>query len=148
MLRVDTERRFLPRFKNRGLPSTRAQAEGAPSNVSIESSPSLPLPYFLLSLQCPSRNESYRFDGTSHPSGSRSHPIFLFPRLPIIFLWSPHHAFSHLLISSFSPPHQESLTKRRASGVRAFIITFAYLQPSRSESGRAVGSQLSSSSQR
>ena len=26
-LRVDTERRFLPRFKNRGLPSTRAQAE-------------------------------------------------------------------------------------------------------------------------
>jgi carbon-monoxide dehydrogenase iron sulfur subunit len=33
-LRVDTERRFLPRFKKRGLPSTRAQAEGAPSNVS------------------------------------------------------------------------------------------------------------------
>jgi hypothetical protein len=34
-LRVDTERRFLPRFQNRGLPSTRGQAEGAPSNVSI-----------------------------------------------------------------------------------------------------------------
>ena len=34
-LRVDTERRFLPRFENRGLPSTRAQAEGALSNVSI-----------------------------------------------------------------------------------------------------------------
>ena len=33
-LRIDTERRFLPRFKNRGLPSTRAQAEGAPSKVS------------------------------------------------------------------------------------------------------------------
>jgi hypothetical protein len=30
------------------------------------------MPYFLLSLQCPSRNESYRLDGTSHPSGSRS----------------------------------------------------------------------------
>jgi len=28
------KRRLLPRFKNRGLPSTRAQAEGAPSNVS------------------------------------------------------------------------------------------------------------------
>jgi hypothetical protein len=33
-LRVGTERGFLPRFKNRRLPSTRAQAEGAPSNVS------------------------------------------------------------------------------------------------------------------
>ena len=60
-------------------------------NKSIESSPSFPLPYFLLSLQCPSRNESYRLDGTRHPSVSRSHPISLFPHLPIIFLWSPHH---------------------------------------------------------
>jgi hypothetical protein len=41
-------------------------------NKSVESSPSLSLPYFLLSLQCPSRNELYRLDGTSHPSGSRS----------------------------------------------------------------------------
>ena len=37
-LRVDTERRSEPRFKNRGLPSTRAQAEGAPSNVPTEKS--------------------------------------------------------------------------------------------------------------
>jgi len=34
-----------------------------------------------------------------------------------------------------------NLLRNKASGVRAFIITFAYLQPSRSESGRPVGSQ-------
>jgi len=34
-LRVDTERRFLPQPEGWGLPSTRAQAEGAPSNVSM-----------------------------------------------------------------------------------------------------------------
>jgi len=33
-LRVDPERRSLPRLKRRGLPSTRAQAEGAPPNGS------------------------------------------------------------------------------------------------------------------
>lgn len=33
---------------------------------------SFPMPQFLLNLQCPSRNESYQLDGTSHPSGSRS----------------------------------------------------------------------------
>ena len=37
-LRVDTEQRFSPRFKNRDLPSTQAQAEGAPSNVSTPNS--------------------------------------------------------------------------------------------------------------
>jgi hypothetical protein len=37
-LRVDTERRFLLQPEGWGLPSTRAQAEGAPSNVSIKTS--------------------------------------------------------------------------------------------------------------
>jgi len=51
-------------------------------NKSVESPPSLSLPYFLLSLQCPFRNESYRLDGTSHPSGSRS-------AVKLVFLCDP-----------------------------------------------------------